>query len=114
MPGPSTTHQLLRDQFLRRFLDNDLVSATSDQHETLVLVATALAVPGLVVTVLLIGSKYLFGIPTPALTAIASLDDKFLYISVSMLVMVLIAAVQWDALSLDARDTAILGPLPVT
>ena len=31
----------------------------------------------------------------------------------SMLVMALIAAVQWDALALDERDTAILGPLPV-
>jgi hypothetical protein len=114
MATPSTPHRLLRDHFLRRFLDNDLLSAHTDRHDTLVLVATALVVPGLVITVLLIGSKYLFGIPTPALTAVASLDDKFLYISVSMLVMVLIAAVQWDALSLDARDTAILGPLPVT
>ena len=113
MATRATIHHLLRDHFLRRFLDNDLISPHADRHDTLVLVATVLAVPGLVFTVLLIGSKYLFGIPTPALTSIASLDDKFLYISVSMLVMALIAAIQWDALDLDARDAAILGPLPL-
>ena len=30
-----------------------------------------------------------------------------------MLIMALMAAVQWDALALDERDAAILGPLPV-
>jgi hypothetical protein len=110
----ATTHRLLRAHFLHRFIDNDLISPNADRHDAIVLIATSLAVPGLVVTVLLIGSKYLFGIPTPALTSIAALDDKFLYISVSMLVMALIGAVQWDALDLDARDEAILGPLPLT
>ena len=109
-----TTHQLLKNHFLRRFLENDLISPNVDRHDAIVLIATVLMVPGLVVTVVLLGSKYLFGIPTPALTAVASLDDKFLYVIVSMLVMGLVAAVEWDALDLDARDEAILGPLPLT
>jgi hypothetical protein len=113
MAATIRARRLLRDHFLKRFLDNDLISPNTDRHEVLVLLAASLAVPGLVVTVLLLGQKYVIGIPTPALTSIASLDDKFLYISASMLIMALMAAVQWDALMLDERDAAILGPLPV-
>jgi hypothetical protein len=113
MAATIRARRLLRDHFLKRYLDNDLISPNTDRHEVLVLLAASLAVPGLVVTVLLLGQKYVIGIPTPALTSIASLDDKFLYISASMLIMALMAAVQWDALMLDERDAAILGPLPV-
>ena len=113
MAASRAARQLLRNHFLRRFLDNDLISPAADRHEVLVLLASVLAVPGLVITVLFLGQKYVIGIPTPALTSIAALDDKFLYISASMLVMALLAAIEWDALALDERDTAILGPLPV-
>jgi len=40
-------------------------------------------------------------------------DDRVLFVSASMLVMALMAVVQWDALTLDARDTAVLGILPI-
>ena len=113
MGATRTTRRLLRNHFLRRFLDNDLISPNTDRHEVLVLLAASLAVPGLFITVLLLGGKYVIGIPTPALTSVAALDDKFLYISASMLIMALMAAVQWDVLALDERDAAILGPLPV-
>ena len=113
MAASRTARRLLRQHFLRRFLDNDLISPHTDRHEVLVLLATALAVPGLVITVLFLGQKYVIGIPTPGLTSVAALDDKFLYISASMLVMALMAAVQWDALAVDERDTAILGTLPI-
>ena len=113
MAASRTARRLLRNHFLRRCLDNDLISPDADRHEVLVLLATALAVPGLFITVVLVGSKYVIGIPTPALTSVAALDDKFLHITASMLVMALMAAVQWDALALDERDTAILGALPL-
>src|SRR5207249_3053987 len=67
---------------------------------------------GLVVT-MLIALKYLAGVPIPGQTALMSLDDKFLYIGWSMLVMGLVALAEWDALALDARDASILGPLPI-
>ncbi|HKC58258.1 MAG TPA: hypothetical protein VKC35_19130, partial [Vicinamibacterales bacterium] len=113
MAASRTARRLLREHFLRRFLDNDLISPNADRHEVLVLLAAALVVPGLVITVLILGQKYVIGIPTPALTSVAALDDKFLYISASMLVMALMAAVQWDALALDERDAANLGALPI-
>jgi len=100
----SQTKQLLRTHFLRRLLDNDLISPNADRHEVLVLLAASLAVPGLVITILILGQKYVIGIPTPALTSIAALEDKFLYITASMLIMALMAAVQWDALALDASE----------
>ena len=42
-----------------------------------------------------------------------TLNDKFFYVSLAMLITALVAASQWDALSLDQRDAAILDPLPV-
>src|SRR5207247_7799388 len=49
----------------------------------------------------------------PGLTSILALDDRFLLISLSMIIMGALAVVEWDSLALDARDTAVLGPLPV-
>ena len=49
----------------------------------------------------------------PGIVSLSSLDDRFLFTSASMLVMALVAVAQWDALALDARDTAVLGVLPI-
>ena len=77
MAASRTARRLLWHHFLRRSLDNDLISPNADRHEVLVLLAAALAVPGLFITAVLLGSKYVIGIPTPALTSVAALDDKF-------------------------------------
>ena len=53
------------------------------------------------------------GFYTPGQAAVGSLDDKFFYIALSMLTVALLAVAQWDALVVDARDAAILDPLPV-
>ena len=50
---------------------------------------------------------------TPGEAAVLTLNDKFFYVSLAMLVSALVAASQWDALALDLRDAAILDPLPV-
>ena len=57
MAATIRARRLLRDHFLKRFLDNDLISPNTDRHEVLVLLAASLAVPGLVITVLLLGQK---------------------------------------------------------
>ena len=49
----------------------------------------------------------------PGITSLRALDERFLFVSASMLVMALLAVALWDALALDARDTALLGILPV-
>ncbi len=50
---------------------------------------------------------------TPGQAAVLSLNDKFFYLALAMIVTALVAASQWDALAIDARDAAILEPLPV-
>ena len=49
----------------------------------------------------------------PALNAVGAIDDALLFVSLSMILLALVAVVAWDGLALDARDEAILGPLPI-
>ncbi len=56
---------------------------------------------------------YLGPLMTPGLASVQSLDDKFFYLSLAMVVTALVAASQWDVLAVDPRDAAILEPLPV-
>ena len=65
------------------------------------------------VSVVMACFKYVVGRHTPGQLAVAALDDRFFYIALSMIVLGLLAAAQWDALVVDKRDTAILEPLPV-
>jgi len=105
--------RLLIRHFLQRFLDNDLISPDADRHETLTVACSALVSTGLFITVLL-SMKYLFmPFQSPGRTAILALDDRLFYCACSMVVTVLVGVATWDALALDGRDAAILGPLPV-
>ena len=105
--------RLLTRHFLRRFLENDLISPDADRHEVLALLGAAMVTGGLFVSVLL-SVKYLFQpFQSPGWTAVVALDDQFLFVACSMIVMALVAVAQWDALALDGRDASILGPLPV-
>jgi hypothetical protein len=103
---------LLARHFFWRFFDNDLVSPESDAHEAASLAIAFLATPGILRSAILFlryGSPWL---PPPERLVMA-LGDKLQLISWSMTVMALAAIVVWDALVLDARDYAILGPLPI-
>ena len=104
---------LLVGHFLRRFLDNDLLSPNADRHQAIATACAALIAPGLAATILL-SFKYQFWFHPPGVTSVFALDDRVLYFGCSMIVMGLVAAATWDALSLDARDAAILGTLPVS
>lgn len=103
---------LLTRHFLRRFVNNDLISPDADRHEVLAVIGAALLSSSLFLTVLLC-IKYLFGIELPGPAAIWALDDRFLYIAGSMIITALATLAVWDALGLDARDAVILGPLPI-
>lgn len=107
-----TTHAILTRHFLRRFLENDLISPDADRLQLLVVVGA-----GVLSTTLFISTVLSFnyvGVPhTPGQVAILALNDRAFYIALSMVVLALVAVAQWDSLVVDARDAAILEPLPI-
>jgi len=98
--------------FLRQFLENDLVSPDSDRAQLLAVIGGGVITLTLFLSMFL-SAGYAMSRLTPGEAAVATLNDKFFYLSLAMLITALIAATQWDALSLDQRDSAILDPLPV-
>lgn len=98
--------------FLKQFLENDLVSPDSDRAQLLAMVG-ALVVSLTLFVSMFLSATYAMSVLTPGEAAIRTLNDKFFYVSLAMLITGLVAAAQWDALSLDHRDAAILDPLPV-
>ena len=108
----SAPHALLTRHFLRQFLENDLISPDSDRSQLLAVVtATMLSLTLFISTIMSVG--YIGPLMTPGLAASLSLSDKFFYLALGMIVTALMAATQWDALAIDARDAAILEPLPL-
>lgn len=103
---------LLRRIFFKRFFDNDLISPSGDDHENVSLVFALLAVPGLLAAAPLL-LKYMDPYILPGHRLLIALDDKFTCLALSMIVMGIVTLVEWDALVLDVRDIAILGPLPL-
>src|SRR3954464_1741249 len=108
-----SVHAILTRHFLRRFLENDLISPDADRAHLLAVVGAALFSTTIFITMVMSCLKYVVGFFTPGQAAVASLDDKFFYISLSMVSVALLAVAQWDALVVDVRDSAILDPLPV-
>jgi hypothetical protein len=98
--------------FLRQFLENDLVSTDSDRAQLIAVVGASVISLTLFISMFL-SAPYAMAVLTPGEAAIRTLNDKFFYISLAMLLTALVAASQWDALALDQRDAAILDPLPV-
>lgn len=106
--------RLLIRHFLWRFLEHDLISPNTDRRDVLSAAAGALTAFSLFLAVLVAWPYQLAIDLPPGMTSLRFFDDRFLFVSLSMLMMALAAVTQWDALVLDARDTAILGPLPLS
>jgi hypothetical protein len=105
--------RLLIRHFLWRFVEHDLVSPNADRQEVLSAAGGTLVAVSLFLTVLMALQYQFNNDMPPGIASLSALDDRFLFTSASMLVMALAAVAQWDALVLDARDTAVLGPLPI-
>lgn len=113
-PGgiPGGQAHLLARHFFRRFLDNDLLSPNGETPPSLSLTLAFLAVPGLWMMVGLIFAYQNPATP-PSERMLMALGHKYQFMACSMIVMALATVVQWDALALDRRDRAALGPLPI-
>jgi len=103
---------LLTQHFLRQFLENDLISPDADRSQLLAVVGATVVSLTLFISMFL-SSGYVIGRFMPGEAAVATLSDKFFYLSLAMIATALLAASQWDALAVDPRDAAILEPLPV-
>jgi hypothetical protein len=105
--------RLLTQHFLQRFLENDLLSPDADRHDAIAMVCGALITLGLFIAILS-PMKFLFmPFQSPGRTAILANGDRLMFVALAMIVMSLVAVLTWDSLSLDPRDTAIFGPLPI-
>ena len=104
--------RLLTRLFCRRFLDNDLVAPSGELEANAAVVFALLAVPGFFNLAWLLFT-YSGPLMTPSERLLLALDHKYQFMACSMIVTALGASLEWDALSIDARDMAILGPLPV-
>src|SRR5262245_39562308 len=96
---------LLIRHFLQRFIDHDLLSPHADRRQVLTVTCALLVTSSLFLAVILAVKYQLNLFMPPGVTALVGLDDRFLLISLSMIIMGLLAATEWDALALDARDT---------
>jgi hypothetical protein len=105
--------RLLTRHFLERFLDNDLVSPEADRHAALAMIGGGFLALAIFVSVLLSLGMLFMLFPSPGRTADLGLFHRFFFSSISMIAMALVAVAAWDALSVDPRDTAILGVLPI-
>ena len=107
-----TPQALLTAHFLRQFFENDLISPDADRSQLVAVVGSAVVTLTLFISVAL-SSNYVMVSMTPGQAAVVSLDDKFFYLGLAMIVTALVAVAQWDTLAIDVRDAAILEPLPV-
>src|SRR5688572_3093909 len=88
------------------------MSPDSDRSQMLAVLGASVVSLTLFISMFM-SAQYAMTILMPAHAAVLTLNDKFFYISLAMLVTALTAAAQWDALAIDQRDAAILQPLPV-
>jgi len=107
-----SSYALLSRHFLRQFLENDLISPDADRTQLLAVVGAMGFCLTLFASVFM-SFNYVVSQFTPGQAAMLSLDDQYFYLALAMLATSLTASTQWDALAIDARDAAILEPLPV-
>jgi hypothetical protein len=105
--------RLLMRLFLRRFVENDLISPHADRHESLAVLLAVIASVAVFVTFFVSLGYLSTFILLPGEAALSALGDRFLFIGASLVICALGALAVWDALALEGRDTNILGPLPI-
>jgi len=98
--------------FLTQFVENDF-SPDSDRHQILAVAAAAVITIPLFVTVFMSVKYLMHPLQASGWTETTLMGDEVTFCAASMLVSAAVALLEWDALALNVRDTAILGVLPV-
>jgi hypothetical protein len=105
--------RVLAGLFVRRLVDNDLLSPHSDRHHSLAVLYALTLSAAIFVTFFLCVNYLAAFVQLPASAALSALSDRFLLIGASIAVAALAALMVWDALALEPRDAAVLGSLPL-
>ena len=105
---------ILTRHFLRRFLDNDVISPGGDAHVGLSQVLAAFVVPGLmIVATVLVKYSSQYRLVWNEVVDM-TFDDAAVYVALAMILFGIASAITWDAFYLDPRDEVVLGSLPVS
>lgn len=104
----------LTRHFFRRLFDIEFISGEAEAHLGVVHVLTLLAFPGVYYAVLkFMNYTHDSWQLTPARYSADALSDQSLYVFFSMVVIGVVAVLEWDRLFPDGRDYANLMPLPL-
>src|SRR5689334_18149504 len=107
-PSGCMRSRILIRHFLARIFDNDLLSPQADAHHGAAL-GIAMLLSASAFLAVMTGAKYvMLPFTLPGVTAQGYVDDANLFVSLSMILLALVAVVAWDGLALDVRDEAIL------
>jgi hypothetical protein len=108
------THFLtLTKHFFRQFFENEFISRGSEARLSVVHILAWLPLPGIFYTFYIMPTYDDIRLFFPWQYHAVTLVDQCRYVTFSMIVIGIIAILEWDALFLDRRDYAILGPLPL-
>ena len=105
-------YRLLTRHFVKGFFEDDLVSPDEGMQATLAPILAAIAAPGLLVPMIW---AFSYGWPykrAEEFQALVLRHEVFLVVF-PMVVVSLVAVVQWNSLYPDRRDAEVLGRLPV-
>jgi hypothetical protein len=106
-------YRCLTRHFARGFIENDLLAPDEGMQATLAPLLAAIAAPGLILpTVWLVSYGWPFATADEFRALV--IRHELILIVFPMLIVGLVATLQWDSLYPDARDRAVLGPLPVS
>jgi hypothetical protein len=111
---PPSAFRLLTRLFVRRFIEIESLSPHVDRLHTLAVVYGLVITMGVFYTFFLCVDSLSALVQLPGPAAVRAVPDRFMYIAASMAATALATLAVWDALALESRDAAILGPLPVS
>jgi hypothetical protein len=109
---------VLTEHFINRYVNSDITGTDGDVSLTAGNILGFLAVPGVIYTLGLVPKYSWMGWHTgPFGSPIympASLGDKFLFVTLTIVVIGFLTVLRWDSLFPDLSDYMVLTPLPVT
>lgn len=106
MPEQQKISTVLIGHFFRRFFDSDTIQVEGETLTTVIRALSATAAPGLTVAFFM-QNQY------PRRSLWGSIEDQYLFVLFSFVVMGAAAIFEWEMLFPDRLDFLVLSPLPV-